>query len=149
RNAINDSRLLRIELKVSGTLSIHEGETMTNLILPSAPVTTCNPKLTQEPWHFDAPLPAHYGPGSSQDDVIPSHTPVNQPLPSFYRMLSEDQLHERIRQAKEKLGERLVVLGHHYQRDEVIRHAYLRGDTFKLFQQAAARSSADYIVFYV
>jgi quinolinate synthase len=79
--------------------------------------------------------------------VIPSNTPVNQPLPSFYRMLSEDQLAERIRHAKEKLGERLVVLGHHYQRDEVIRHADLRGDSFKLSQQAAARSNADYIVF--
>ena len=70
---------------------------MTNLILPTANVTTCNPKLKQEPWHFDAPMPAHYGPGSSQDDVIPPNTPVNQPLPSFYRMLSEDQLAERIR----------------------------------------------------
>jgi quinolinate synthase len=120
---------------------------MTNLILPTAPATTCNPKLKQEPWRFDAPLPAHYGPGSSQDDVIPPNTPVNQPLPSFYRMLSEDQLAGRIRHAKEKLGERLVVLGHHYQRDEVIRHADLRGDSFKLSQQAAARSNADYIVF--
>ena len=120
---------------------------MTNLNLPTATATTCNPKLAEEPWNFDAPLPAHYGPGSSQEDVIPPNAPVNQPLPSFYRMLSEEQLAERIQHAKEKLGERLVVLGHHYQRDEVIRHADLRGDSFKLSQQAAARTSADYIVF--
>ncbi len=120
---------------------------MTNLILPSAPVTLCSPKLKQEPWHFDAPVPAHYGPGSSQDDVIGSNARVNQSLPSFYRMLTEDQLAERIRQAKHKLGQRLVVLGHHYQRDEIIRHADLRGDSFKLSQQAAARTEADFIVF--
>jgi quinolinate synthase len=110
-------------------------------------VTLCSPKLKQEPWHFDAPVPAHYGPGSSQDDVIRSNAPVNQSLPSFYRMLTEDQVAERIRQAKHKLGQRLVVLGHHYQRDEIIRHADLRGDSFKLSQQAAARTEADFIVF--
>src|SRR5258705_517157 len=43
---------------------------MTSLIAPSAPVKLCNPKLKQEPWNFDAPLPPHYGPGSSQDDAI-------------------------------------------------------------------------------
>ena len=114
-----------------------------------APTTArlCNPKLAQEPWNFDAPLPAHYGPGASQEDAIPADAPVQHALPPFYRTLSDDQLAERIAFAKEKLGERLVVLGHHYQRDEIIRHADLRGDSFKLSQQAAARTKADYIVF--
>jgi len=120
---------------------------MTTQNPPSAIVKLCNPNLTQKPWNFDAPLPAHYGPGSSQDDVIPANAPVQHALPAFYRSLTEQQLAERIRDAKEKLGERLVVLGHHYQRDEIICHADLRGDSFKLSQQAAARTTADFIVF--
>jgi len=120
---------------------------MTSLTAPSAPVKLCNPKLKQEPWNFDAPLPPHYGPGSSQDDPIPANAPVQHALPALYRMLTDQQLTERIERAKEILGERLVVLGHHYQRDEIIRHADLRGDSFKLSQQAAARTTADYIVF--
>ena len=114
---------------------------------PQARVTLCSPVLTQEPWRFDAPLPPHYGPGSSQDDVIPAHAPVQQTLPSAYCTLTSVELDERIRRAKAALGTRLVVLGHHYQRDEIIRHADLRGDSFKLSQQAAERADADYIVF--
>jgi quinolinate synthase len=49
--------------------------------------------------------------------------------------------------AKGALGKRVLVLGHHYQRDEVIRHADFRGDSFKLAQEAAARPEAEYIVF--
>jgi quinolinate synthase len=120
---------------------------MAHTVLPRASVTLCSPKLKQEPWRFDAPLPPHYGPGSSQDDVIPAHAPRQQTLPAFYCTLSEEELDERIRRAKAALGARLVVLGHHYQRDEIIRHADLRGDSFKLSQQATARTEADYIVF--
>jgi quinolinate synthase len=116
-------------------------------VLPQVPAPLCNPRLSEGPWNFDAPLPPHYGPGSSQDDVIPANAPVQQALPTLYRFLSEHELHQRIAGAKETLGERLVVLGHHYQRDEIIRHADLRGDSFKLSQQAAARTAADYIVF--
>src|SRR5436190_10279897 len=120
---------------------------MTNTARPRASLTLCSPTLTQEPWHFDAPLPPHYGPGSSQDDVIPAHAPVQQTLPPAYCTLTGEELDERIRRAKAALGTRLVVLGHHYQRDEIIRHADLRGDSFKLSQQAAERADADYIVF--
>ena len=119
---------------------------MTVNIAP-APARLCNPKLSQEPWNFDAPLPAHYGPGASQDDAIPPDAPVQHALPPFYRTLSDQQLAERIASARQRLGDKLVVLGHHYQRDEIIRHADLRGDSFKLSQQAAARTTADYIVF--
>ncbi|MEU8360798.1 quinolinate synthase NadA [Nonomuraea sp. NPDC048882] len=60
---------------------------------------------------------------------------------------SDPGLVERARKAKEALGERLFVLGHHYQRDEVIQFADVTGDSFKLAQQAAARPEAEFIVF--
>ncbi|MEV5890848.1 quinolinate synthase NadA [Nonomuraea fuscirosea] len=60
---------------------------------------------------------------------------------------SDPSLVERARKAKEALGDRLFVLGHHYQRDEVIQFADVTGDSFKLAQQAAARPGAEFIVF--
>jgi quinolinate synthase len=60
---------------------------------------------------------------------------------------SEPGLVERARAAKEALGERVFVLGHHYQRDEVIQFADVTGDSFKLARDAAARPAAEYIVF--
>jgi len=60
---------------------------------------------------------------------------------------SSDELQERIVAARRALGRRVVVLGHHYQRDEVIRHADFTGDSFKLAQLAASRPEAEYIVF--
>jgi quinolinate synthase len=60
---------------------------------------------------------------------------------------SDPALVERARAAKEKLGERVFVLGHHYQRDEVIAFADVTGDSFKLARDAAARPGAEYIVF--
>ncbi len=60
---------------------------------------------------------------------------------------SDPTLVERARAAKEALGERVFVLGHHYQRDEVIQFADVTGDSFKLARDAAARPQAEYIVF--
>jgi quinolinate synthase len=60
---------------------------------------------------------------------------------------SDPELAERVRTAKATLGERLFVLGHHYQRDEVIQFADVTGDSFKLAKDAAARPGAEYIVF--
>jgi quinolinate synthase len=60
---------------------------------------------------------------------------------------SDPHLVERARAAKAALGDRLFVLGHHYQRDEVIEFADVTGDSFKLAQSAAARPDAPYIVF--
>src|SRR5437868_10175495 len=60
---------------------------------------------------------------------------------------SDPALVERARAAKAALGERAFVLGHHYQRDEVIQFADVTGDSFKLARQAAARPEADYVVF--
>ncbi|GAB2749257.1 quinolinate synthase NadA [Nocardioides pakistanensis] len=60
---------------------------------------------------------------------------------------SDPGLVERARAAKETLGERVFVLGHHYQRDEVIQFADVTGDSFKLAREAAARPEAEYVVF--
>ncbi|ONK14958.1 quinolinate synthase NadA [Streptomyces sp. MP131-18] len=60
---------------------------------------------------------------------------------------SDPGLVERARAARERLGSRLFVLGHHYQRDEVIQFADVTGDSFKLARDAAARPEAEYIVF--
>ncbi|MHC3390006.1 quinolinate synthase NadA [Streptomyces lavendulocolor] len=60
---------------------------------------------------------------------------------------SDPDLVERARAAKEKLGNKVFVLGHHYQRDEVIQFADVTGDSFKLARDAAARPEAEYIVF--
>ena len=70
-----------------------------------------------------------------------------QPLPDRYLGLSDDEMAERIGRAKAELGSRLVILGHHYQRDEVIRFADYTGDSFRLAGRAAERGDADYIVF--
>ena len=63
-----------------------------------------------------------------------------------YTLLDDEDCEARILAARETLGERLVILGHHYQRNEVFRHANFTGDSLKLSRQAAA-SKADYIVF--
>jgi len=68
-------------------------------------------------------------------------------LPDRFTRLTEDETDRRIRQAREELGRRLVILGHHYQRDEVIKFADVRGDSFKLAQWAASRKDAEFIVF--
>ena len=70
-----------------------------------------------------------------------------QLLPDRYLGLSDDEMAERIGRAKAELGSRLVILGHHYQRDEVIRFADYTGDSFRLAGRAAERGDADYIVF--
>ena len=60
---------------------------------------------------------------------------------------SDPDLVARARAAKEALGDRVFVLGHHYQRDEVIEFADVTGDSFKLARDAAARPEAEYVVF--
>ncbi len=70
-----------------------------------------------------------------------------QPLPPAYLGLSDDEMDRRIAAAKAKLGSRLVILGHHYQRDEVIKFADFTGDSLKLARQAASRRDAEFIVF--
>jgi len=68
-------------------------------------------------------------------------------LPDHIVRLTENETDARIREVRGKLGRRLVILGHHYQRDEVIKFADFRGDSFKLSEWAASRKDAEYIVF--
>ena len=70
-----------------------------------------------------------------------------QPLPEAYLGLSDDEMSLRIAAARAALGDRLVILGHHYQRDEVIRFADYTGDSFKLANAIARHPQADFIVF--
>jgi quinolinate synthase len=70
-----------------------------------------------------------------------------QPLPEKYLRLSDDEMDERIAAAKRTLGDRLVILGHHYQRDEVIKFADYIGDSLKLSRAAASKTTAEFIVF--
>ena len=64
-----------------------------------------------------------------------------------YKSLSNEELSSRIEAVRKQLGSRLMILGHHYQQDEVIKHSDLRGDSYQLSQMAAASSDCRYIVF--
>jgi quinolinate synthase len=72
---------------------------------------------------------------------------LQQPLPDSYTAVTPEDLAARISAAKETLGSRLFILGHHYQRDEVMRWADARGDSFGLSRIAADQHDAEYIVF--
>ena len=58
-----------------------------------------------------------------------------------YALLDDKECEQRIVRAKQVLGDRLVILGHHYQRDEVFRHADFTGDSLKLSRQAAGTNA--------
>jgi quinolinate synthase len=72
---------------------------------------------------------------------------ARQPLPEHYLGLPDAELDRRITDAKKALGERLVILGHHYQRDEVIKFADYTGDSFRLSGEIARHPEAEFIVF--
>src|SRR5256886_14816947 len=72
---------------------------------------------------------------------------IQTALPERYVDASDDDLASWIAAAKAALGSRLMILGHHYQRDEVMRWADARGDSFGLSRLAAANDQATYVVF--
>jgi quinolinate synthase len=72
---------------------------------------------------------------------------LQRPLPEEYTSAAPDDLARRIASAKETLGDRLMILGHHYQRDEVMRWADASGDSFGLSRLAADNHAAEFIVF--
>lgn len=108
---------------------------------------TCTPELVMPPWEFDGARLPDYGPGASMHDAAPPATPRQGSLPEEYRQASDAELHLRITAAKEKLGDRAVILGHFYQRDEVIRHADFVGDSFQLAKAAKSKPGAEAIIF--
>src|SRR5688572_15199691 len=77
----------------------------------------------------------------------PSFAYWQQDIPSEYWDLTGPELVERVAVARQKLGTKLIVLGHHYQREDIIQFADFRGDSFKLAQWATGHPEADYIVF--
>jgi hypothetical protein len=68
-------------------------------------------------------------------------------LPEPYLTLDDATIADRIAQAKRALGKKLVILGHHYQRDDVIRHADITGDSYKLARLGSERTDAEFVVF--
>jgi len=72
---------------------------------------------------------------------------LQSPLPDDYTRASQDELAARVAAAKRRLGHRLLVLGHHYQRDEVIAFADATGDSFGLSRYAAGHGEAEFVVF--
>ncbi len=107
----------------------------------------CSPDLAKGPWEFDLTPTPGYGPGSSMGDILPTGSPAQGQLPLEYQRASNDELHARIETAKATLGDRVVILGHFYQRDEVVRHADFLGDSFQLANAAQTVPNAEAIVF--
>src|SRR5262249_788640 len=75
------------------------------------------------------------------------HLSERQPLPERYVGLSDEEMDRRIRPPRRALGRRLVILGHHYQRDEVIKFADHTGDSYKLAGQVSRHPDAEFIIF--
>ncbi|MEC5178849.1 quinolinate synthase NadA [Arthrobacter sp. CG_A4] len=116
-----------------------------------ATASTCSPALARGPWDFDlaealAGVPS-YGPGASTADAAPASTPRQGQLPEEYKLAGDAELDVRIRAAKAALGDRAVVLGHFYQRDEVVAYADFVGDSFQLANAALIRPDAEAIIF--
>lgn len=63
-----------------------------------------------------------------------------------YLVMSDEEIAERIEAAREEMGDRVVILGHHYQREDVVQHADLKGDSYQL-SVLASQTNAEYIVF--
>ncbi|GHF26182.1 quinolinate synthase NadA [Pseudolysinimonas yzui] len=119
--------------------------TSIDVLIRSAPDEACSTDLAKGPWEFD--VTPGYGPGSSMGDVIPTGAPRQGELPAAYREADAADLHARIRAAKAALGDRVVILGHFYQRDEVVQHADFLGDSFQLANAAQTVPNAETIVF--
>jgi quinolinate synthase len=80
-------------------------------------------------------------------DYEKAHITERQSLPERYLGLSDEEMDRRIAEAKATLGRRLVILGHHYQRDEVMKFADFTGDSFKLARHVSERPDAEFVVF--
>ena len=95
----------------------------------------------------DQAVPAGHTPERLHKGVIPSMLRLQTALPDRYTTAPPDELAAWIGAAKEQLGSRVIILGHHYQRDEVMRWADARGDSFGLSRIAADQSEAEFVVF--
>jgi len=107
---------------------------------------TCNTSLAKGPWEFDKGI-ADYGPGASEADLIPSNSPIQAQIPQEYRDATDEVLHHRILAAKATLGDQVVILGHFYQREEIVQYADYLGDSYQLAVAATKHPEAKSIVF--
>ena len=108
--------------------------------------STCNTSLAKGPWEFDKGV-ADYGPGASETDHIPGNSPVQAQIPKEYRDATDEELHQRILAAKATLGDQVVILGHFYQREEIVQYADYLGDSYQLAVAATKHPEAKSIVF--
>ena len=123
-------------------------------VVTSAPVATqpSDPTITT-PWLVDSQLDAascvpEEGTGAYATLRAYGAKPLRQQrIPREYFRMDAVERDARIRALREQLGDRLVILGHHYQRDEVIQFADFRGDSYKLSQLAAAQRDAEFVLF--
>src|SRR5579862_2800202 len=102
--------------------------------------------------HLEVDIPADGRPGCPRRPHrgSPSRRSIamlrlQAPLPEGYVTATSDDLARRIASAKTTLGPRLLILGHHYQRDEVMRWADARGDSFGLSRLAASAREAEFV----
>lgn len=107
--------------------------------------STCDPALPQAPWAIDRQ--PGYGPGASTIDRAPVDAPRQGPLPERYTSATDAELDSWISAARETLGPRVRILGHFYQRDEIVRYADFVGDSFMLAQAAKGSPEAEAFVF--
>ena len=79
--------------------------------------------------------------------LLRSHSPIQHQIPARYRQMDAEELTDRIMDAKAALGSKLVILGHHYQRDDIIKYADFRGDSVQAITASRGPQEAEYIVF--
>lgn len=115
------------------------------IVLKSTGASSCDSALVEDPWKID--LGPGYGPGASTSDSAPGDAPRQGPLPQRYTRADEAQLDRWILEAKAELGDRVRILGHFYQRDEIVKYADFVGDSFMLAQAAKQHPEAEAFVF--
>ena len=115
------------------------------IALRATGASACGTELAKDPWAIDRAT--GYGPGASVADAIPETSPRQGPLPDRYTNASDEELDTWIHQAKAALGDRVRILGHFYQRDEIVKYADFIGDSFMLAQAAKQHPEAESFVF--
>lgn len=127
------------------TTAEREGHRRRHLPIALPSTSSCDAGLVTDPWEVDRS--PGYGPGASANDSVPSDAPRQGPLPAEYTNATEEELDARIVTAREQLGDRVRILGHFYQRDEIITYADVVGDSFMLAQAARRFPDAEAFVF--
>lgn len=115
------------------------------IVLRATGLSSCDSGLAEDPWAIDRD--PGYGPGASVEDAVPSAAPRQGALPERYTKASDEQLDQWILAAKQELGSRVQILGHFYQRDEIVKYADFVGDSFMLAQAAKQHPEAESFVF--